>query len=70
MMSMGNVCNGRGASSVLLRGGLRLNRIGVSGGGNRNGSVHLSMGLNEKGLESVDSVSGNEFCENIIPIVV
>ena len=56
-------------SSVLLRGGLRLNGIGVSSGGNGNGSVHLSAGLNEKGLESVDGVSGNEFCKNMISVV-
>ena len=46
-----------------------MNGIGVSSGGNGNGSVHLSAGLNEKGLESVDGVSGNEFCKNMISVV-
>ena len=34
VMSVGDSCNWRGTSSVLLRGRLRLKRVGVGGGGN------------------------------------
>ena len=69
MMSVGNSCNGRGTPSILLRGRLRLDGVSVGSGGNGNRSVHSSAGLNEEGLESIDSVSSNKFCENMILIV-
>ena len=31
--------------------------------------MHSLTGLNEKGLESVNGVGSDKFCENMIPVV-
>ena len=69
MKRVGNSYDGRSESPVLSRDGLCLNGAGVRGCGNRNRVGHPLSSLDKKGLKSTNSGGGNEFHEDMIPVL-